>query len=114
MTEFMGGSRGGLQQVGQFEITGVAAQAIDKGDVAHNIFFHPKKVQLRVIVIPDHFRIYIGHVQALDIEVQRIALPADGYGSSGRIPVCGNVGSDLGRQLRTGGITIDINRSPEQ
>ena len=95
MPVFMCGSSRGLEEIAQLKITGIGSNSVYKRNISHHFGFDPEKVELRIVVIPDLFRINIRRMNAFDLKSQPSAFAINYKRCIGFIPVRLDINGNL-------------------
>jgi hypothetical protein len=97
-----------IQEVTQFEVTRIATQSVDGGNIMLGIFLDAEKVQSRIGIMPDGGRLKIGVVQPFDLESYGIPISADPHGTLRLVPGGFDIRGNLCRQRTVRSASIEI------
>jgi hypothetical protein len=107
MSVFMRRRGGGLQQVCQFEVAGIRVESIHERYITCCAFLDAKKIQLRVIVVPNFFGLKVGAMGAGDFKYHLVPFAPEFDFCLGLVPVLCNIVGDLLCQLIGGRIPVN-------
>src|SRR5690349_16369960 len=106
MPIFMRSRSGCVGYIVQLKITGIAANAINKGNIAMGKFLNAKKIKTRINIVPNLFGIKTGFINTFNFKLNRIHIATDLYLSLRFVPVLANVVRYLPGKVLTGRISI--------